>query len=428
MSEQNEGKMKILEMLSSGAITPDEALKLLQEFNEEQIRGRSRHHRRPGRPMEPTHPHADPRQINPDKPKVFIHADANEEMWEKFGEQFEHFEAMGEHFETMGEQIGAKVEKAFAKAEKNGWHIDIDIPFVRFGGGVTKTVNYTSGPIAQNIAGLKLIGKNAPVEIIGYDGQEVRITCTYKSKRRSSADATCSDVFVNEDDGHFEVLYDYGTMRSMHIYCEVPRAFIEEIHAESKNSNIKLKGVKGRNFNILTSNSSIGIEEANAHEIVAKSRNGGIYAERVIAGALSFDTTNSKITAEYVAADTAHFTTTNSKVDVEDADIKQLYVKTSNSGIKLENIFQNFAETGGERAVEAHTTNGGVSVYVPKAVGAMLQASTTNSRVDCQLQDDLEGEVSKHYIHAKTRDYDMAAAKARINISTTNASIKIRES
>jgi len=418
MNEQkNEGKMKILQMLSEGTIGVEDAMKLLEQFKEEGHESA----RREGRPPRPPRPPRPERPRRPERPHVYFgHVHGNGPDPRRRPEvdvQDGSHKAM-----SFAESIGEKISGALSKLDNLDIDIDFDFSDV-FGTKhrYSNTVTYISDPIAQNIASLRLMGKNATVKIEGYDGKELRITCAYKSKRPDA------QVTICEEHGGFEVQYDYNAMYSMEISCEVPQAFVEEIHAESKNSGIKLHGINGRTYNILTKNGGIKLEKVRADEITAKTRNSSIQAEEVTADTISLETSNSKINAEYITANVAHFVTSNSKVETEDLDIKQLYIKTSNSAIKMENIFQNFAETGGERTVEAHTSNGGVSIYIPRNVAATLQASTTNSRVDCHLQDLLVGDVSKNYINGRTHDYDNAMAKAKINISTTNGTIKIRE-
>lgn len=380
---KNEGKMKILEMLASGAITTEEAMKLLQQFGEEEGEG------------------IDPRQVNPNR-----HSDD----WQE--------QAMGpisSSFKSIGDTIEGVVQDIMEL------DIDLDLADVFYGGRHKNVITYVSDPISQNIAALRLLGKNAGVEIVGYDGRQLRITCSYKAKRPDV------QVMINEERGAYEVLYDYNAIRSMKIYCEVPRVFVEDIHAESKNASVKMWGVNGKNINLLTKNGSIKMEHVEAAQIAAKTRNESVQAQRVKASELYFETTNAKITAEHVAADSAHFITSNAKIATENIDIAQLYLKTSNASIKMEDIFRTGHGAGSERSIEAHTTNGGISIYVPRHVAAKLQATTTHSRVDCNLQNLLFGEMSRNYINAKSFDYESAADKAKINLSTTNSSIKIKE-
>ena len=398
---KNEGKVKILEMLSEGKISVEETMELLKQFpDEKEKRVRIINN---GKEI-------DPRQINPNNTE------------ENFDDRVIEMDFSG--LSNLGQSIKKTVARAIEGLED--LDINIDLDFGDLGGGSRhkSTMTYTSDSIQDSIDTLKLIGKNSNVKVKGYDGNELRITCTYTSKRPDV------QVFVNEENGVYELLYDYNAVRSMNIYCEVPNAYIENLHAESKNSSVELVNVKGRFFNLITKNSSIGIEGVECDEIIARTKNSGINAEKLAARDIDFETTNSKIDLEGVTAETARLTTTNGKVVTEYVDAKQLFIKTTNSGIKMENIFRN-PEQGGnwetERIIEAHTTNGGVTVYIPREIAVALQASTSNGRVDCQCQNMLMGEISKNYINGRSQNYESSPMKAKINVSTTNSAIKIKE-
>ena len=423
MSEnKNEGKLKILEMLAEGKITVEQSMELLAQF-----------------PDEKKNDYIDPRQINPNKRKrggeyeyeYEYEYDEDDEEESDFAEDLSSLgrrikegieDAIGTDFAT----IGAGIKESLEDLDD----VDINIDLTGGLGGIfsyhkyKSSMTYISNPIPQAISSLKLLGKNSSVEIKGYDGNQLRITCKFNAKNRDA------QVFVNEDNGNFEVLYDYNAMRSMKIYAEVPRVLVDNIHAETKNSSIDLHGVKARNANLLTKNSSIRVGDVECDEIVARTRNSAIKAERLNATNIDFETSNSKISLEDTAAQSARLTTTNSKVVTEHCDIKQLFIKTTNAGIKMENIFRGTAGQGdwdAERIVEAHTTNGNVAIYVPRDVAAMVQASTSHGRVDCELQNMMMDAMSKHYVNGKSMNYDAAARRVKINVSTTNSAIKIRE-
>ena len=413
----NEGKVKILEMLAEGKITVEQSLELLAQFPDEK--------KRTAKAI-----YIDPRQINPNKRRDADDADWDED-WDESGDFAESMVNLGQRIKSSIEDaigtdlsdIRSNISENFREIgrELEDEGITLDVAGL-FGYYKHKSnVTYISDPIPQAINQLKLLGKNAKVEIKGYDGDRLRITCKYNAKRQDA------QVFINEDNGNYEVLYDYNAMRSMAIYAEVPRVIVENIHGESKNSNVEMYGIKCRNAHLLTKNSSIRIDGVECDEIVARTRNSAIKAERLTAGQIDFETSNSKIDVENTTADAARLTTSNSKVVTEKCDIKQLFIKTTNAGIKMEEPFRSdAADWGAERIIEAHTTNGNVSVYVPQDVAAAIQASTSNGRVDCELPNMLMGEISKNYLSGKNSDYDHAAKKAKINISTTNSTIKIR--
>ncbi|MCL2376447.1 MAG: DUF4097 family beta strand repeat-containing protein [Defluviitaleaceae bacterium] len=420
MSEnKNEGKLKILEMLAEGKITVEQSMELLAQFPDEKKNAG----------------YMDPRQINPNKRKgkrdddydYEYDEDDDDDEESDFVEDLSNLgrrikegieDAIGTDFASIGAGIKESLE------DLDDVDINIDIGGVFGYHKYKSSMTYISNPIPQSISALRLLGKNSGVEIKGYDGNQLRITCKFNAKRSDA------QVFVNEDNGSFEVLYDYNAMRSMKIYAEVPRVLIENIHAETKNANVDLYGVKARHVNLLTKNSSIRIGDVNCEEIVARTRNSAIKADRLNATAIDFETSNSKISTEDTTAQTARLTTSNSKVVTENCNIQQLFVKTTNASIKMENVFKGTAGQGdwdAERIVEAHTTNGNVAIYVPRDVAAMVQASTSHGRVDCELQSMMMDAMSRHYINGKSINYDTAARKAKINVSTTNSAIKIRE-
>ena len=422
---KNEGKVKILEMLAEGKITVEQSLELLAQFNEDEKKSKHAEY-------------TDPRQINPNKhPHIFIGKPYNYEDEdfdsEDFGAEMSNLgrrikesveDAIGVDFTSIGRDLKSSFEDLADNLDDIDVDIHVDLAGV-FGYYKHKsTITYISDPIPQSINQLKLLGKNSSVQIVGYDGDRLRITCKYIAKRPDA------QVVVNEDSGSYEVLYDYNAMRSMQIYAEVPRVFIENIHGESKNSSVTLSGIRCRHAHLLTKNSSIRVEHVDCEEITARTRNSAIKAEELAANSIDFETSNSKISLEDTMAHTARLTTTNSKVATENCDIKQLFIKTSNAGIKMENIFAAAAKQGdwdSERVIEAHTTNGGVSIYIPRDVAAMVNASTSHGRVDCNLPNMLLTETSKNYFSGKNANYDSGAKKVKVNISTTNSTVKIRE-
>ncbi|MDR2182894.1 MAG: DUF4097 domain-containing protein [Clostridiales bacterium] len=422
---KNEGKIKILEMLQEGKITVEQSLELLAQFPDEKKAGRR----------------MDPRQINPNKRRDEDNDSENYDDWEWGSDWDEAEDEDGYDFSNLGQRIKAEIEGALGTdlssigndikqsirdigrdLEDADIHLDMSGLFGNY--KHRSTVTYISDPVPQAINQLKLIGKNAKVEIRGYDGDRLRITCKYNPKRQDA------QIIVNEAGGSYEVLYDYNAMRSVAIYAEVPRVFVESIHGETKNAMVGLDGIKCRHAHLLTKNASIRVENSDCKEIAARTRNAAIKAEKLTADNIDFETSNSKIDVDDTTAQTARLTTSNSKVTTEHCDIKQLFIKTTNAGIKMERLFKYSAaqsQWDAEHIIEAHTTNGGVSIYVPRDVAAVIQASTSNGRVDCELPNMLMGEISKNYISGRNRDYDNAAKKVKINVSTTNSTIKFKE-
>ncbi|MCL2235167.1 MAG: DUF4097 family beta strand repeat-containing protein [Defluviitaleaceae bacterium] len=393
----NENRMKILEMLQEGKITVDEAMAMLAQIPED----------------EPQHRYEEPRYSrdrHDREPEVF-----------DFG------------------NVGATIKGAFSDVISALDDIDIDVR-VDLGGGKKHHKNFVSAPITTDtIPSLRLLGKNAPVMIRGHDGNEIHINAKYVAKSRGAT------LHVQENGGNYELLYDYNAVRYVLVECYVPRhVLVEYLHGETKNSAVELYDTRAGQVELLTKNSKIYIEDVNASHIVARTRNGNLYANGVTAINLDLETSNSKIDIEDVTARVARLTTSNAKINTENVNIQQLYMKTSNAAIKLEDAFDFEAETyqepefgsqirpedrvaaAVERVIEATTSNATVQMYVPRDVAVKLQASTTNGRIDSTLTNLITHEISKNYLHATSQNYDTAAKKARIDIKTSNGTVKIK--
>jgi len=387
-------KMKVLEMLAEGKVTPEEAAKLLEALAKE-------------------HGPRDSRRWRDD--------DHDDDDFDE--EDFEGvFGQIGEQLSGIASEIGDSIKEGLEGLKDLDVSLDLGDIFV---GGYKGQHSFVSQPVSQNIMALRLLAKNDKIEISSYEGREVRISCEYKSKKPRAG------VRLSEEGGVYELLYDYNAMRSMRIYAQVPAGIrIEEIGADTKNAKIYVGDVLSKAMRLGTTNDKIVIERSLAEEINAKTSNAAIMIEQVRSGGIFAETTNAKIKLEHTQADTARLQTTQAKIVTENTDIAHLYAKTKNAGIVMENNFGEFAKTGGqgaERTIEAHTTNGGVSLDVTRGVAVNLQASTSNSKVDCRLANLLMGETAKSYVSARSYDYDSTAARAKINISTTNSAIKIKE-
>jgi DUF4097 and DUF4098 domain-containing protein YvlB len=301
-------------------------------------------------------------------------------------------------------------------------------------------MQFESLPITDTISSLRLLGKNASVAIHGDDGNTVRIYTKYSTKSRGATPQ------IQENNGNYELLYDYNAMRSVAVECFVPQhILIDQIQGETKNSGIQLYNVLGNKVELLTKNSKITVEDVKAPNITARTRNGNIYASDILANHLDLETSKSKIEIEDVVAKIARRTTSNAKIETEDVDIEQLYMKTSNASIKLEDAFDFELETHSEpefgsqtrpedrasvaveRVIEAHTSNGSVQMNIPNDVAVKLQVSTSNGRIDSGLTNLIAHEISKNYLHATSQNYDTSAKKARIDIKTSNSSVKIKQ-
>jgi len=409
----NEGKVKILEMLQEGKITVQESLELLKQFEEEQ----------------PSPPYMD---------------DYDDEAM-NFEERLDGiFDNIGNIVSSNLDKAGRNIDKALNNAEGfsefsiGGKNVKI----VAFGPGTKPGIgkSFASRPITGDIAFIKLMSKNSPVQIKGYAGDTVQINVKYNPKRKDA------QVVIQEEGGGFEVLYDYNAMRWLGIECLVPNALVNQIHGESKNSSIVFSDVRAGNAVLITKNSNIKIRDINCHSLLAKTGNSNLYARNVVAHELDLQTSNSKIETENVKAHIARLTTSNAKIELEDIDANEIYVKTSNASVKLDNAYWETNEAAepvatvgsqyppghekapkSERIVDIKTSNASIGVGVPADAAVKLQASTSNGGVQCKLQNLIANEVSKNYFNGKTYDYESRQKQVKLNLSSSNGAIKIKE-
>jgi len=403
----NEARLKVLEMLEEGKITAHEASILLKQIPDEQPKGR---------------------------PRVHIHSDDMDNMVDL------------SFLSGLGDTITNAVGDAMEAIGDAG-----NISFGFGARGPRETTEYTSNPIAGEIPSIKLMGKNASVEVKGWDGNHVKFKVKYSPKGDARA-------MISEEGGNFEVLYDYNAMRWLGIDCYVPHTLVGYLHAESKNAKVEVKNIRANNAVLITKNAKAEVQDVICPTITIKTRNAGIEADRVQATQLDFTTSNARIELDTVTARTARLTTSNAKVETDRIDIAKLYIKTSNGSIKLDNVFDSLMGAGDslgagtvpidpqyanshpapdaelhtssattERIIEASTSNSSISITIPPEVAVKLQASTSNARVDWKMPNVIVDEISKNYINGRTHDYDTRPKRAKISLNTSNGTIKVRE-
>ncbi|MCL2841216.1 MAG: hypothetical protein FWE05_10645 [Defluviitaleaceae bacterium] len=238
---------------------------------------------------------------------------------------------------------------------------------------------FVSPPVSQGISGLTLIGKNARVDVHGYEGDVIRVECSFNARHPDA------ELYFHEENGVFQLVYDEKMMRHMSIKCEVPRVMISEILIASKNGKVIVDGIVGGHVQLATKNDNIRAEWISCTDFIAQNR--------------------------------------NAKIKTSNVNAENLHLQTTNASIKLPLTFAD--GWSGKRVIEAHTTNAGISFSAPFDTGIQVQASTSNGKITCQRHDMLYSEFSKGYVHGESRDYNMSSRKVKVRLATTNASVKI---
>jgi DUF4097 and DUF4098 domain-containing protein YvlB len=129
---------------------------------------------------------------------------------------------------------------------------------------------------------------------------------------------------------------------------------------------------------------------------------------------LDVETVNGAVSATNVNG-VLRFSTTNGRITIERCT-GQLDASTTNGGIAAELL----AVTPG-RSVRLSTTNGRISVAVPRTLAARVDASTTNGSVSSEIPVIASGS-NRHTLRGTMN----GGGAAELNLQTTNGSIEIK--
>jgi|GEM_PF-2500391 len=289
-------------------------------------------------------------------------------------------------------------------------------------GSFKNTLAFKSSPIAQGLDTLILIGKNAKVQIYGYDGNTVNLECTYTARR---ADA---QVILHEENGCIQLMYDEKMMRNMAIVAQIPNHVIKHVQLASKNDALIVENVAANKIELFTKNDSLKASAIKCDELIIQNRNDVIKLKIIQANTIIVQTSNDTISAEDIRATNARFITSNARVKTNNLDVVNLQIKTSNTGVKLDKtLMHNIDHFEGERYVQVQTTNGGVSFTAPIWMDVKLAAQTSGGRISCDRSDMYFTEQSKTHTIGQTAGYDISGKKYVVQLFTTNSNIKIKQ-
>jgi len=283
------------------------------------------------------------------------------------------------------------------------------------------TLFFTSNPILQGIVKLTLIGKSAKVTVSGYDGNVIRVQCKYNARRPDA------QVLFHQEDGTYQVMYDESIMRSMEILCDVPYVMIKNIHAASKNGVVLIENIKAGAVVLYTKNEKILASNIDCAEFVAQNRNEVIKVQSLNAQNVHIETTNAKIQVDDVRANNAGLKTTNDRIKMAYMDVANLQIHTTNTTLKLDKFLYDFNDWSGGRTFEAHTTNSNISFSAPPDIGLKLEAHAPGGKVVCKKHDLYLSEAGRNHAQGTSSHYDFSSKKLNVLLSTTNASVKVRE-
>jgi hypothetical protein len=139
----------------------------------------------------------------------------------------------------------------------------------------------------------------------------------------------------------------------------------------------------------------------------------GALSVRGTGGDLKAETTNGAVDVTGVHGK-VHLGTTNGAISATDT-AGAVVAETTNGSIEIE-LKQ--VDRGADMSFE--TTNGHISLRVPKDIQASISASTTNGRVSTDLPIQLRGKASKRHL-----DGDVNGGGGKLRLESTNGGIEI---
>jgi len=420
----NEERMKILEMLSAGNISVDEAMKLLSsiektphaEDSTDEPRDNGSRDNGPRRERSPRE--YGPRQNwdfdrqqnfkrNPGFNRrggygrgVHINVDSD-------NVDFDWVNDLRDNLTESVQNVAYQLDSAF------GSSFDFGRP--------TAIFTDTTENITDEINSIKLKGKNDKLEIIATDDTTLLLEAFFKPKHNMDP-----HLFFEKSNGNYSLLYDSNAVHSMGIRLRVPKVLINDLYAETKNSDIYLRGLSINSGDIITKNSTIQADNISGSYLALETKNAPIYVINTNVAELEVKTTNAKTILNTLNCNNLTVQTTNGPVKIEDSDIRYILAKATNAGIRLENMASTTSGQYPKYSVDIFTINSNISIDYPGSSAALkVNASTTSGRINCS-REDLEYTVSdKNYIDAVSKDFNENSRTLDIKAQTTNGNINI---
>ncbi|MCL1995112.1 MAG: DUF4097 domain-containing protein [Defluviitaleaceae bacterium] len=356
-----EERLKILEMLKDGAINVEDSIKLMETLKSMEAQ-RSKEL-----------DEEDEREPN------FIWVEKN--LGRK---NTKVFNQISDIVETITENVTKGINDTII-------HVD------RFeGDGFAKSEEFIfTANVDEVLKSMRLKGKNGSIVVKNHDKDSIELRGEYRPKWGIEP-----NFKMVSKKGSVKLDYDYNAVRSLSLRVLVPDVLIKELDLDTRNGSIALENLKPKT-------------------VYAKSSNGDISAKNTESDLFVFDTSNSPIALEDVKVVKAKLSTKNSPIKIEKVLATEIQARTSNSRISVESL----EPIEKEVMLEAQTKNSGINVELD-GLAVKFRASTDPGKV-IAAGDFIYSENSKSFIKGESPNYGDAQKRANLNLSTSNANIKI---
>ena len=281
--------------------------------------------------------------------------------------------------------LGATVEKEF-------------VEILEFVEGGSIYLENTNGNIEAKSWTRAEVEVKALIKVKAGDTEEAEATLgkveilVDKSLNKISIEVDCPENVKGS--GLLNLLFGRGKpVVSISFWLTVPKK--SDLDMNTKNGKVEISDIEGN--------------------VLSRSTNGSVDIRNII-GSTESKTTNGNISVVDLRGD-AVAKTTNGKINMRRIN-GNINAKSTNGEI--------YAQVLGitkEKDMEFATTNGSVTVFLPKDINADLEAKTKNGKIYTEYPINMVGEISKKHITGKINN-----GGPLIYIGTTNGGIEILES
>ncbi len=257
---------------------------------------------------------------------------------------------------------------------------------------------------------------NGSIEVTGWNQDKAEISGTKYASNRDLLDALKVDIVVAEDSLRIRTVRPSerrGNMGARYL-IRLPRRVtldriqssngalrIENIEGEARlrtsNGSVRLAALSG-DVEAYTSNGSVELEDVEGR-IVVRTSNGAIRGT-ALRGILDLETSNGAIRASVERLQVRHShraVTSNGRIDLELPEV-----------------------TGG---VEAHTSNGAITLRLPPSISAEVRATTSNSTITTEFDLRVRGRLSKTSLEGT-----IGGGGPLLDLKTSNGAIRLLKS
>lgn len=289
--------------------------------------------------------------------------------------------------------------------------------------GHREAIDFQESAAASGIRRLVVSTRNGSVLVECAEGlEEVAVTGAKYARGKDAEDARTAaesiEIVVPETPD------EEGTLR-------IEARFPGDLDRRSAGARFQIRAPRGVAIDLSTSNGDVAaldpygevklrtsngkVQVRGAKDVHARSSNGAIRVEDA-SGAVDVETSNGAIHLAKVGPGPTRAVTSNGRI-VAEALRGDAELRSSNGSVRLE-----AAELSEKPDLVVTTSNGPVSVSIPKGADAELEMRTSNGRVRADLVED-GAQVTKksdRELHAR-----LGEGRGRIRIRSSNASIDL---